>query len=208
MMKRMKKNSILIVLTALLLLVSLQTQFVYAENKAQQPTIAIPTVTGTPKGVIAKVLLDQPDPVNVRSGPDVFFDKVGVLLPGQEVAVLGRSAGGDWILIDYPGAPDNIGWVYSPLVDLSPGELPIVEPPATLTPEVTQTVDPTLAAQFITTPNYTRMPTYTPVTPLVIATYQDVSRVSLLGRIPMGLVILILGGMGGLLALFSFVRAR
>ena len=33
---------------------------------AQQPTVAIPTVTGTPEGVTATVLLDQEDAVNVR----------------------------------------------------------------------------------------------------------------------------------------------
>ncbi len=175
---------------------------------AQQPTVAIPTVTGTPEGVTATVLLDQEDPVNVRSGPGVFFDKVGVLLPGQKVSVSGRSAGGDWVMIVYPGAPDNYGWVYSPVIYISPGELQIIEPPSTPTPEVTQTINPTLAAQFITTPNPTRMPTYTPGDPLVVPMYTDTYQTSFLGGIPMGLVIIILVGLGGLLALFSFIRSR
>jgi uncharacterized protein YraI len=175
---------------------------------AQQPTVSLPTVTGTPEGVTASVLLDQPDPVNVRSGPGAFFEKIGVLLPGQKVSVSGRSAGGDWVMVDYPGVPGNFGWVYSPLVDISPGELPIIEPPSTPTPEVTQTINPTLAAQFITTPNPTRLPTYTPGDPLVIPTYQDSFSNSLLGNIPFGLIIILLAGMGGLLALFSFIRSR
>ena len=175
---------------------------------AQQSTVIIPPVTGTPEGVTATVLLDQEDSVNVRSGPGVFFDKVGVLLPGQKVAVSGRSAGGDWVLIDYPGAPGNYGWVYSPVIYISPGELPIIEPPSTPTPEVTQTINPTLAAQFITTPNPTRMPTYTPGDPLVVPTYSDIYRTSFLGGIPMGLVIIILAGLGGMLVLFSFIRSR
>lgn len=175
---------------------------------AQQPTVAIPTVTGTPEGVTATVLLDQEDPVNIRSGPGVFFDKIGILQHGQSVTVAGRSAGGDWIMIDYPGAPGDFGWVYSPVVFISPGELPIVEPPSTPTPEVTQTINPTLAAQFITTPQKTRMPTYTPGEHLVVPTYQDTFTTSFLGGIPMGLVILILAGIGGLLALFSFIRSR
>jgi len=178
------------------------------ERIAQQPTVAIPTVTGTPEGVTATVLLDQEDPVNVRSGPGVFFDKVGVLLPGQKVAVTGRSAGGDWVMVDYPGAPGNYGWVYSPIIYISPGELPIIEPPSTPTPEVTETINPTFAAQFITTPNPTRMPTYTPVDPLVIPTYTDSYSTSFLGGIPMGLVIIILAGLGGLLVLFSFISSR
>lgn len=180
-----------------------------AEDGAfQQPTVAIPTVTGTPEGVTATVLLDQVDPVNVRSGPGVFFDKIGVLLPGQKVTVAGRSAGGEWIVIDYPGVPGSFGWVYSPVVSLSPGELQIIEPPSTPTPAITQTINPTFAAQFITTPNPTRMPTYTPGERLVVPQYEDSFTSSFIGRIPAGLIIIILGGLGGLLALFSFIRSR
>jgi uncharacterized protein YraI len=186
----------------------LQEQANAEVGSMQQPTVAIPTVTGTPEGVTATVLLDQEDPVNVRSGPGVFFDKVGILLPGQKVTVNGRSAGGDWIQIDYPGAPGSYGWVYSPVVSLSPGELQIIEPPSTPTPEVTQTINPTLAAQFITTPNPTRMPTFTPGERLVVPTYADTFTSSFLGRIPAGLVIILLGGLGALLALFSFIRSR
>ena len=182
--------------------------FVKAQGLNQQPTIAIPTVTGTPKGVTATVPINQEESVNVRSGPGVFFDKVGVLLPGQEAPVIGRSAGGDWVMMDYPGAPNNIGWIYAPVVQISPGELPIIEPPPTPTPLITQTINPTLAAQFISTPNPTRLPTYTPSDPLVIPTYEDISRSSVLGGIPMGLVILFIGGLGSLLAIFSVIRNR
>jgi len=178
------------------------------EMVAQQPTISIPTVTGTPEGVTATVLLDQEDPVNIRSGPGVFFDKIGILQHGQSVTVAGRSAGGDWVMIDYPGTPGSFGWVYSPVVYISPGELPIIEPPSTPTPEMTLTINPTLAAQFITTPQKTRMPTYTPGEPLVIPTYSDTYITSFLGGIPMGLLIIVLAGIGGLLALFSFIRSR
>jgi len=184
-----------------------QTGLVLAEGMNQQPTIAIPTVTGTPEGVMVSVSIFQEETVNIRSGPNAaLYDKVGVLLPGQKAAVLGRTAGGDWVMIEYPGAPNNIGWVFTPLVDISPGEVPIVEPPFTPTPNITETINPTLAAQFVTTPIPTRLSTYTPATPLVVPTYQDFSRTSFLGNIPMGFVILILAGLGGLLALFSVIR--
>ena len=52
------------------------------------------------------------------------------------------------------------------------------------------------------------MPTYTPGDPLVIPTYEDTFKASFVGRIPMGLLIIILAGLGGLLALFSFIRSR
>lgn len=174
----------------------------------QQPTVAIPTVTGTPKGVTASVLLDQPDPVNVRSGPGVLFDKVGILLPGQEVNVVGRSKGGDWLYIEYPGSPGNFAWVYTFVMSVSVGELQIIEPPSTPTPEITQTINLTLAAQFITTPNPTRMPTFTPGDRLIVPVYEDTYTSTFLGKIPVGLIIILLGGFGGLLSLFSFIRAR
>lgn len=203
----MKKLSLIILLCASFMLILGAFHITEASGLKQQPTILMATVTGTPKGITAAVSLNQDDPVNVRSGPGTFFDKVGVILPGQEVPVLGRTSGGEWVMIQYQGAPNNIAWVYSDLVIISPGELPIIEPPPTVTPLVTETINATLAAQFISTPNPTRLATFTPVDPLMIPTYEDVSRTSFLGRIPMGLVIIILGGLGGLLAIFSAIRA-
>ncbi len=206
----MKKRTHLIIICLLTIwfLAVFKPQPVEAQELQQQPTVAIPTVTGTPEGVTATVNLDQEESINVRTGPGVFYEKIGVLLPGQKASVLGRTAGGDWILITYPGGPNNQGWVYSPVVFISPGEVPIVEPPPTLTPQITETINPTLAAQFLTTPVPTRLATFTPVEPLVIATYQDQARTSFLGNIPMGLVIITLGGLGGLLALISIFRSR
>ena len=180
---------------------------VKAENLSQQPTIALPTVTGTPAGVMVIVNLDQPDPINVRSGPGVLYSQVGVLLPGQKAPALGRSAGGDWILIRYPGVTGGQGWVYAPVVSLTPGDLQIIEPPPTPTSAVTQTIDPTLAAQFIQTPIPTRLATFTPAAPLVIPTYSDYSG-STSGAIPMGLVILIIMSIGALIGLFTIFQGR
>jgi hypothetical protein len=180
---------------------------VHAESLRQQPTAALPTVTGTPAGVMVIVNLDQPDPINVRSGPGVLYDLVGVLLPGQKAPALGRSAGGDWILIQYPGVSGSKGWVYAPVVSLTPGNLQIIEPPPTPTVVMTQTIDPTLAAQFIQTPIPTRMATFTPAAPLVIPTYSDYSTSSN-GFIPVGLVIIIILGLGVLVGLFAILQGR
>ena len=102
----------------------------------QLPTVSVPTVTGTPVGVTIVVKMDQPQ-INVRSGPNTTFEAVGVLLAGQEITAKGRTVSGEWVLIDYPGGPGNMGWVYAPLVDVKGGALPVVEPPATPTPAVT-----------------------------------------------------------------------
>ena len=180
---------------------------VNAEGLQQQPTVALPTVTGTPVGVMVVVNLDQPDPINVRSGPGVLYDLVGVLLPGQKAPALGRSAGGDWILIQYPGVSGGKGWVYAPVVSLTPGSLQIIEPPPTPTIAANQTIDPTLAAQFIQTPIPTRKATFTPAPPLIIPTYTDYSG-STAGPVPMGLVIIIILSVGVMVGLFAILRGR
>lgn len=202
-----KNNLISIIAIIVLIIISLNSDWVAAQEIQQQPTVAIPTVTGTPEGVTITVPLDQ-EYVNVRNGPGTLYDLVGRLVAGQKVAVLGRSEGGDWLLIRYFGGPDNQGWVYTAPVSLSAGEVPIVEPPPTLTPEMTQTINPTLAAQFITTPIPTRLATFTPVESLVVPTYEDVASSSFLGGVPMGLVIILLGGLGMILALVSVIRSR
>ena len=186
----------------------LQAVSANTDTQFQEATVNIPTVTGTPRGVIAVLALGQGDQVNVRSGPGVLFDQVGVLLPGQEVPVLGKTPGGDWLLIEYIGAPDNIGWIYAPIVSVSPGNIPIVEPPSTPTPAVTQTIDPTLAAQFLETPIPTRLPTFTPAPPLTLPTYEDYSVSGSIVGIPMALIIFVIAGLGILMAVISFIQER
>lgn len=173
---------------------------------AQQPTGSIPTVTGTPTGVFATVTYEEP--INVRAGPSsVYYPKIGAsLYPGQVVPVLGRTAGGEWIQIYYPGVPGNVGWVYAPLVTLSPGFLPIVEPPPTATPRTTPTIDPTLQAAFQAPMTPTRLPTFTPPPALVAPTFEEGSGRG--GGVPMGLIIFGLAGVGLFGALISFLRGR
>jgi len=179
---------------------------VKAKTPDQIPTVAIPTVTSTPIGAIAIVTMDQ-DQINVRSGPSTDYPVIGVLIAGQQVPALGRTVGGDWVQIAYPGVEGGVAWVYSPLVRLE-GSLPLVEPPPTPTPRTTPTVDPTLAAQFIIEIPPTRLPTFTPPPSLIVPTYTIDQPISGTGRIPMGLVIIGLGVIGLFGTLISFLRRR
>jgi hypothetical protein len=136
---------------------------------AQQPTDTPAAATG----VFITVVTDEPQ-INVRLGPSsTVYPVVGTLITGSTAPVLGRSPGGDWIKIEFPSAPDGTGWVYSPLVQVSPVgvTLQIMEPPPTPIPPVTSTIDPTLAAQFIILPTNTRLPTFTPPPTLVEIEY-------------------------------------
>jgi hypothetical protein len=174
---------------------------------AQQPTGSVPTVTGTPTGAFITVI--YPEPINVRSGPSSYwYPTIGVLLWQQTAPALGRSPGGDWIQIEYPGVPGNVGWVYAPLVSLGPpgAVLRIIEPPPTPTPVTTPTIDPTLAAAFLPQFTPTRLPSFTPPGPIAVPTYETepVAR----SIVPMGLIIILLALIGGFGTLISFLRGR
>jgi len=171
----------------------------------QQPTVAIPTVTGTPTGPYIIVVSDPEDQINVRSGPGTEYPKIGVLLNRQQVPALGRLPGGTWVLVSYPGVESGIGWVYAPLTQLY-GDVPIAEIPATPTPRVTPTIDPTLASQFVVDIPPTRMPTFTPPPQLVIPTFPVEEVPTGTGGIPMGFVITGLAVVGFFGLILSLLR--
>jgi hypothetical protein len=171
---------------------------------AQQPTGTIATVTGTPTGPIITVTNEEQ--INVRSGPNQrAYPIIGFMYPLQTAPALGRSPGGDWIQIHFPGVPGDVGWVYAPLVSLFPGFLPIVEPPPTPTPQTTATLDPTLVAAYTTPILPTRLPTFTAPPPLEIPQFEDESGLAG-GGVPAGLIIFSLAIIGGFCILALTLR--
>ena len=124
-------------------------------------------------GIFATVIYSEK--INVRSGPStVHYPVIGSLFPGDVVPALGVSPGHEWVQIAYPAAPGGAGWVYAIYVSITGGELQVVEAPATGTPEVTATIDATLAAQFNFEPTSSRIPTFTPPPPLTVPHYTEV----------------------------------
>jgi uncharacterized protein YraI len=207
-MQKTNHNLIYVIMLFLLLFLFMIPQQGRASEYQQQPTPEIATVTSTPSGPIARAVTDQ-DQINVRSGPALNYALVGVLLPGQEVPVIGRTPGGDWVQISYPGIPGNVGWVFSSLLVIPTNTtLPIIEPPPTPTPLMTPTIDPTLAAQFIVEVPATRLPTFTPPPELMIPTFMPEARTTPGSGIPMGLPIIILGAIGLFGTLIAVLRGR
>ena len=210
--RRMKRTKILwMIVTGLAFaavgVLTLSIPGAAAKDPAQVPTGSVPTVTGTPAGAMVQVKnTGEQDQLTLRAGPGAIdYEIVGVLIVGQTAPALGRSVGGDWIQIAYPGAPGGVAWVYSPLVDLT-GAVSIVEPPPTPTPRVTPTIDPTLAAQFLVEAPPTRLPTFTAPPPLSLPTFTPQDSAAQSDRVPMGLVIVALGVVGMFGALISFLR--
>jgi len=183
------------------------TSTVRMKAAAQQPTVAIPTVTSSPFGPMITVNQDY-EQINVRSGPSQDYPTVGVLQQGEKVPALGRSVGGDWIQISYPVVDGGVAWVYAYLVTLSGGDLPVIVPPPTVTPRVTPTIDPTLAAQLIVDIGPTRMPTFTPPGPIQMPTYTQAPQVSVASGLPMGFIIIGLAVVGLFGLIISVFRGR
>ena len=171
---------------------------------AQFPTVNIPTVTGSPQGPFVVVIGAEDEPANIRTGPNATYPKVGIMITGQTAPALGYY--GNYIQIVYPAAPGGKGWIYIPKAQLLNGPVPIIEPPATQTPSITNTIDPTLAAQFSVDQKTTQLPTFTEPPPLLIPTFQEVSTNMVPGGLPIGFVIVILFGLGLFLALISLLR--
>jgi hypothetical protein len=176
---------------------------------AQQPTGSVPTVTGTPQGVVVALYLDRAQE-DVYSGPSSYlYPRVGVLLAGQEMPAYGISEDGNWIQIYYPGVPGSVAWVYAAYVKVVKiGQLPKLDTPPTPTLASTPVVNinPTLMAAFVTPVISTRLPTFTPPAPLIVASFaEDTSAAT---RIPMGLLIFGFGFIGALGVLISFLRGR
>ncbi len=172
---------------------------------AQQPTGNIPTVTGTASGPFITVI--SPDGANVRTGPSSYdYAEIDWLPEKGTAPAIGRSPAQEWIQIVDLSVPGGVGWVYAPLVSLSPGFLPIVEPPPTATPRTTPTINPTYAAAFQVQTTPTRLPTFTPPPPLATLNFELAAKTGSL--VPMGFVILGLALIGILGAVISFLRGR
>ncbi|MDP1546457.1 MAG: SH3 domain-containing protein [Anaerolineales bacterium] len=177
---------------------------------ASSPTLVLAQqLTDTPApqaGIFITVLYDEPQ-INVRMGPSsTIYPVVGTMVSGSTAPALGRSQGGDWIQIEFPSAPNGRGWVYSPLVQLSPGTLQIVEAPPTPVPPATSTIDPTLAAQFIIVPTSTRPPTFTPPPSLTVPSYTQTPAIYNSDSVPLAAIILSLAVLGVIGFLLSLIR--
>ena len=193
----------LIILT--MFIASIITGKIFAHTS---PVVLALQLTATPAsdaGMYITVITEEPQ-INVRMGPSAsIFPIVGTLPTGSTAPALGRSPGGDWIQIEYTGAPDNKGWVYSPLVQVSPGTLRVVASPPTPLPPATSTIDPTLAAQFNIVPTNTRLPTFTPPPSLTVLSFTNATEAGSRNSVPLATIIIsfvILGSIGFLLSIY------
>lgn len=179
---------------------------------AQQPTGAVPTVTGTPVGPFVRVDPSIITQIRIYAGPSSLeYPAVGILLANQKAPALARAKGKlDWIQIYYPGVPGSRGWVFANYVQLLPpgANLATIEVPATPTPLATPTINPTLVAAFIGQQTPTRLPTFTPPAPVDLPQFTDTDPNSQTTGVPTGFLILALALFGAFGVIISYLRGR
>ncbi|MCB0166483.1 MAG: PKD domain-containing protein [Anaerolineae bacterium] len=107
-----------------------------------EPPEPEPTSTPPPPD-IARLTVNTD--LNVREGPGVEYDILGVLLYGQTAEITGRTADGTWWQIRYESAASDFGWVAAQFSTAENIEnVPIVASPArpTVTPAPSPTATP------------------------------------------------------------------
>ncbi len=117
------------------------------ESAAPTPTSALTPETPTPTVPTNPALTTKTD-LNVRSGPGIQYDLLGLLPAGVTVEIIGRDETRQWWQVRFSPAADGIGWVAAD--------------PAFST---TANVDNVAIAQAPPTPTGTPTPTDTPVPP-------------------------------------------
>jgi hypothetical protein len=163
----------------------------------------------TPGSSDVFITVTYTEQINVRNGPStVLYDIIGNMQPGETAQALGVSPGRDWVQIVYPAGPGGVAWVHTSLISISSGNLQIVEPPPTVTPRTTPTLDPTLAAAYVFEPTVTRMPTFTPPPSLEVPEFTSLPPEKDKDGVPIGAFVIGSGVLGLLVFLISLLRRR
>ncbi len=97
---------------------------------------ATPTVVPTPS--VPEVTPNAAN-VNCRSGPDVAYDSVAILVSGTTTEVAGRLADSSWWYVHDPSDSSSFCWISSAVVTLlgPKGNIPVQVPPPAIANKVT-----------------------------------------------------------------------
>lgn len=121
------------------------------------PLTAEPAATPAPVANGAPSVTAANSAVNLRAGPGVNYDIVGVLAQGQSLEIVGRNAEASWWLA---AAPDGLAWIAASVTTASnvTAGIPIAPAPPPPTPLPTPLPTPT----HTLTPAPPPLPTHTP----------------------------------------------
>ncbi|MCK6629539.1 MAG: FHA domain-containing protein [Anaerolineae bacterium] len=132
----------------------------------ETPTPTVPTETPSPT-VPANPSLTTKTDLNVRSGPGIQYDLLGLLPAGVTVEIIGRDDTRQWWQIRFSPAADGIGWVaadpaFSTTANVDNVAVAQAPPTPTGTPTPTATVVPPTHTPTVTTIPPTLTPTVPP----------------------------------------------
>jgi Tol biopolymer transport system component/LysM repeat protein len=65
--------------------------------------------------------------VNLRSGPGTDYPVVGQVAEGEQVAAMGKSTDGNWLMVESSQVPGGVAWVSAGMV--APVDVPVVQTP-------------------------------------------------------------------------------
>lgn len=115
--------------------------------------LSTPTITRTPTPAAVMVSAKEgAGEVNVRAEPDIESDRLGSIRAGEFYPVLGRYF--RWIQFQYDTSPNERGWVFDELVDITGDETTIPD----LSQQALPTQDPAIAAATQTQEAVTQTP--------------------------------------------------
>lgn len=82
-------------------------------------TVSDPGQTPSPTATlpaVARIYVEADAEINVRFGPGVDYPRIGQIQPGERFPAISRHALYPWLLIEYPAAPEGVGWVFADVV--------------------------------------------------------------------------------------------
>ena len=91
--------------------------------------------------------------VNLRSGPGTDYPVVGQVAEGEQIAAMGKSTDGSWLMVESSQAPGGVAWVSAGLVAPVGVDVPVVQTPpdeSTATPELNQPSSPVAVSNAVT----------------------------------------------------------
>ena len=99
------------------------------------PILGIPNpgVTGTSTSTPLPITITNPGtgPINLHSSPSLTSSVLGKLDVGAAATAIGKSADGDWLLIQIPKQTGKTAWLYTSLINFYNGDinsLPVATP--------------------------------------------------------------------------------
>ena len=89
--------------------------------------------TNTPPTASSAVTITNPgpNPINLHSSASLTSQTIGTMNVGASAVAVGKTAAGDWVLIQVPGQSGKTVWIYATLIKFTSGDitsLPVATP--------------------------------------------------------------------------------